>query len=126
MVYLYIEKRLVHSPLLITLEKPCMWPPVPLLVISPAHGQVSYKWEKKSLDWEDTAVPSLDWEDTAVPSFTCLLYVDTAQQYKCTVDGESVIFNVQGILCVYLCKIPPSKEYGYKQFSAKGNSQHNN
>ena len=92
MVYLYIEKKLVHSPLLIALEKPCMWQPIPLLVISSAHGQVSYKWEKKSLDWEDIAVPP----------FTCPLYVDTAQQYKCTVDGESFIFNVQGILCVYL------------------------
>jgi len=84
---------LIHSPLFITLEKPCMWPPVPLLVISPSHGQISYKWEKKSSS-------NMDWEDMAIPPFTCLLYVDTAQQYKCTVDGESVIFNVQGIFCV--------------------------
>ena len=68
-----------------------MWPPIPLLVISPEHGQVHYQWEKKSSTMEN-------WENVAVPPNTCLLYVDTAQQYKCTVDGKTVTFNLQGII----------------------------
>ena len=42
-----------------------------------------------------------NWEDVAVPPNTCLLYVDTAQQYKCTVDGKSVTFNLQGTIHSY-------------------------
>ena len=86
-----IEKRLVHTKTTIIMEEPCMWPPIPLLVISPRHGQVHYQWEKKSCTM-------VEWENVAVPPTTCLLYVDTAQQYRCTVEGESITFNVQGTL----------------------------
>ena len=68
-----------------------MWPPIPLLVISPGHGQVHYQWEKK-------CSTMVEWENVAVPPTTCLLYVDTAQQYRCTVEGESVTFNLQGTI----------------------------
>ena len=48
---------------------------------------VLYQWQKKSCTMEE-------WEDMAVPPNTCLLYVDTAQQYRCTVEEKSVAFNL--------------------------------
>ena len=65
----------------ITCYLPCTWTS-PLSV------------EEKSFSMEH-------WEDMAVPPNTCLLYVDTAQQYKCTVDGQSITFNLQGTIHSY-------------------------
>lgn len=62
---------------------------VPLLVMTPKHGSVEYKWEKKR-QWMD------DWNLMKVPSYTCLVYVDTAAQYRCTVDSNTIEFNVKG------------------------------
>lgn len=84
-----LEKRLVHSETQIIMEEPCMWPPTPLIVISPNHGHVLYAWEKKKENTEN-------WESVNVPSHTCILYIDTAMQYRCNVNGKSVLFNVQG------------------------------
>ena len=66
-----------------------MWPLMPLLVISPKHGRVSYMWERKGFYAEK-------WESIKVPPYTSILYVDTAMEYKCTVDDTSVVFKVQG------------------------------
>lgn len=66
-----------------------MWPPVPLLVISPKRGQVSYTWERKGSYAEK-------WESIKVPPYTSILYVDTTMEYKSTIDDTSVVFKVQG------------------------------
>jgi len=63
--------------------------PVPLLVVSDNHGEVDYKWEYKNLYYDK-------WTDMKVPPYTCLLYADTPRKYRCTVDGESIIFDVKG------------------------------
>ena len=62
---------------------------VPLLVVSPKHGSVEYKWEKKR-QWMD------DCNLMKVPSYTFLIYVDTAAQYRCTVESTTIEFNVKG------------------------------
>ena len=51
-----------------------MWPPMPLLVISPKHGRVSYMWERKGFYAEK-------WEIIKVPPYTSILYVDTTMEY---------------------------------------------
>ena len=81
----FLEKKVVHI-----MEKPCMWPPMPLLVISPRHGQACYTWERK------TGPHTEKWESINVPPYTAILYIDTAMQYRCTVDDTSVVINVQG------------------------------
>ena len=43
----YSEKILVHSQTDIVMEKSCMWPPIPLVVIHPSHGTTTFTWEKK-------------------------------------------------------------------------------
>ena len=80
---------MVHSETTVLMDEQCMWPPILLLVISPAHGRVQYIWEKRSKETDE-------WEKSDVPTHTCLLYVDTAKQYRCTFDGTSIVFNVQG------------------------------
>lgn len=60
---------------------------IPLLLISPNHGNVCYQWEKKE---------TLEWEAIDVPNNTCVLYVKSCGMYKCTVDGEVYSFEVQG------------------------------
>ena len=70
-------------------------PPTALLVVSPKHGETAYKWERKRLYMDG-------WDNIDVPPYTCLLYVDVARQYRCTVEGRSVVFNVQCEL--YTCK----------------------
>lgn len=60
-----------------------------LLLVSSKHGKVEYKWEKKRR-WMD------DWNLMKVPSYTCLMYVDTAAQYRCTVENKTIEFNVKG------------------------------
>ena len=80
-----LEKRLIHSPVTPILEKS----PIPLLVVSPNHGKVEYKWEYKS-QYTDK------WTKVEVPPYTCLLYVDTPRKYSCTVNEEIIIFDVKG------------------------------
>jgi len=46
--------------------------------------------------WWEKSCSMAEWENVAVPPTICLPYVDTAQQYRCTVDGESVTLNLQG------------------------------
>lgn len=65
-----------------------MWPPIPLVVIVPNHGRAIYTWEKKPHDGS--------WKKIDVPSYTCLLYVDTTMQYRCSVDDKTVVFDVKG------------------------------
>lgn len=89
-MFVFTEKRLVHSKTTLKLEKS----PQALLVISPNHGRVQYKWE-----WKHAYMT--DWKAVDVPSWTCLLYIDTAGQYRCTVEDSTVLFHVQG-LCKYL------------------------
>ena len=66
-----------------------MWPPMPLLVISPKHGRVSYTWERKRYYAQKQ-------ESIKVPPHTSILYVDIAMVYKFTVDNTSLVFKVQG------------------------------
>ena len=65
-----------------------MWPPIPLVVIDPNHGMAIYTWEKKQLH-------DNNWKKIDVPSYTCLLYVDTTMQYRCSVNDKIVVFNVK-------------------------------
>lgn len=64
--------------------------PATLEVVSPNHGRVEYKWEWKRAYMKD-------WEVVEVLLWTCLLYVDAAGQYRCTVGDSTVIFHVQGL-----------------------------
>jgi hypothetical protein len=66
-VFVFTEKRLVHSKTTLKLEKS----PQALLVISPNHGRVQYKWE-----WKRAYMT--DWKAVDVPSWTCLLYIDSS------------------------------------------------
>ena len=66
-----------------------MWPPMSLLVISPKHERVSYTWKRKGSCAEK-------WESIKIPTYTSTLYVDTAMEYKCSVDDTRVMFKVQG------------------------------
>ena len=63
-----------------------------LLVLSPYHGEVSYKWEKKG---------NLAWEMIDVPSSTCLLYVNCYGMYRCKVDDAIYYFEVIGTSYYY-------------------------
>ena len=81
------RKKLVHSSTCSVLMDP--QEPLPLLVLSPNHGMVEYLWEYKSNY-------SQQWCKLEVPTTTCLLYIDTVRKYKCTVDGNEVIFYVKG------------------------------
>ena len=65
----------------------------PLLVISPGHGNVKYKWEQKTHFMGD-------WQTIEVPPWTCLLYVTSANQYRCTVETSSILFDVKGCLSI--------------------------
>ena len=38
----FLEKVLVHSQTEIVMEKSCIWPPIPLVVIDPNHGTAIY------------------------------------------------------------------------------------
>ena len=93
---IFPEKVLVHSKTDIIMEKSCMWPPVPLVVIVPNHGRVVYTWEKKHP--HDSS-----WKKIDVPSYTCALHVDTTMQYRCSVDDKTVVFNVKGIYTYKCC-----------------------
>ena len=97
----FLEKVLVHSQTEIVMEKSCMWPPIPLVVIDPNHGTAIYTWEKKQP--HDNS-----WKKIDVPSHTCLLYVDTTMQYRCSVDDKVVVFNVKGTNIVIVTLIPHS------------------
>ena len=66
------------------MEKPCMWPPKPLVVIDPNHGTAIHIWEKKQ-------PCDSSWKKIDVPSYTCLLYVDTTMQYRCSVNDKIVV-----------------------------------
>ena len=93
-VHIIIEKRLIHSPVTPILKKS----PIPLLVVSPNHGKVEYKWECKSHYTEK-------WTKVEVPPYTCLLHVDTPCKYRCTVNEESITFDVKGkhcLICIWL------------------------
>ena len=46
--------------------------------------------------WERKGFYAEKWESIKVPPYTSILYVDTAMEYKCTVDDTSVVFKVQG------------------------------
>ena len=43
----FSEKVVVHSETTVLMDEQCMWPPIPLLAISPAHGRVQYVWKKE-------------------------------------------------------------------------------
>jgi len=72
-----LEKGLVHSSCMPTFIKYR----VPLLVVSGSHEEVNLYNDK--------------WTVIEVPPYTCLLYADTTLKYRCTVDGESIIFDVK-------------------------------
>lgn len=86
-----------------------MWPPIPLVVIDPDHGTAIYIWEKKYP--HDNS-----WKKIDAPSYTCLLYVDTTMQYRCSVNDKTVVFNVKGTNIMIVKLIPHSllleKTYG--------------
>lgn len=63
----------------------------PLLVLSPRHGSVCYLWEKRGVT---------RWELVYTPSDTCILYVKCCGIYKCSVEGEVVVFEVIGIIII--------------------------
>ena len=86
---IFSEKRIVHSRTSLQLGKS----PVSLIVISPHHGSVPYKWEWKRIYMED-------WKVIDVPSWTCLLCADSTGQYRCTVEDSTIVFHVRG-LCKY-------------------------
>ena len=46
--------------------------------------------------WETGKLLMGDWETINVPPWTCLLYVTSANQYRCTVEASSVLFDVKG------------------------------
>ena len=81
----FSETRLVHSETSLELAENAS---VPLLVISPSHGKVKYKWEQRKSFMGD-------WEVVKVPHWTCLLYVTSANQYRCTVETSTIIFDVK-------------------------------
>lgn len=83
--HIITEKTVVHSKQLVTLQGN---KPVPLLVISPNHGKVT---EQRFSDVDN-------WKTFDVPLWTCLLYVEYARQYRCTVEDKCVVFHVKGIL----------------------------
>lgn len=87
-VNIIAEKKIVHSKQLLTLQGN---KPLPLLVISPNHGKVNYRWEQRFSDLDE-------WKIFDVPLWTCLLYVECARQYRCTVEDKCVVFHVKGIL----------------------------
>ena len=78
------ESRIIHSSQQVILENAV----TPLLVVSPKHGSVEYKWERK------VSFTSNEWKTIEVPSWTCLLYVTSAAQYRCTVELSTIIFDV--------------------------------
>ena len=90
-----IEHRLIHSTQHLTLHENAA---TPLLVISPKHGSVEYKWKKK------VSFLSNEWRTIEVPSWTCLLYVTTATQYRCTVESSMITFDVTS-WSIYVCII---------------------
>ena len=77
------EKVLLHSTIMVVMEKP----PAALLVVPPKDGETAYKWERKRLYIDG-------WDNIDVSPYACLLYVDEARQYRYTVEGRSVVFNV--------------------------------
>ena len=87
LVLLHAEKKLVHSQLTLTLNETSA---APLLVISPNHGKVEYKWEKRVSSFMN------EWKSIEVPPWTCLVYATTPAQYRCAVDSSAVVFNVKG------------------------------
>ena len=42
-------------------------------------------------------VPANKWNLIEVPYYTCLLFVDTARNYRCTVEGKTILFSVKGL-----------------------------
>lgn len=56
-----------------------------LLVVSPDHGSVEYRWERKDV---------LEWVHVKVPSDTCLLYARCQGMYRCLVAGDVYNFEV--------------------------------
>lgn len=88
------EKQLVHTKKHLTLIDNVA---VPLLVISPNHGNVEYKWEKKVSSFLD------EWKSIELPPWTCLLYATTATQYRCIVETSVVAFDVKGWYNVCVC-----------------------
>ena len=69
---------------------------IPLLVLSPNHGEVTYFWEKKGVGV---------WESLCAPSDTCILYTNSPGCYQCTVEEKVFEFEVKGEL-----------EFVYKNF----------
>ena len=67
------EKVLVHSTIMVVMEKP----PAALLVVPPKDGETAYKWERKRLYMDG-------WDNIDVSPYACLLYVDEARQYRHT------------------------------------------
>lgn len=82
-IILFVEK-IVHSPTTLTIDDH----PSALLVLSPRHGSISYKWERKGY--------SDEWSVVDVPGWTCLLYIDLPGSYRCTVEDNVVQFCVKG------------------------------
>lgn len=58
-----------------------------LLVLSPLHGCIKYKWERKNM---------LTWVGVDVPPSTCILYVNSCGKYRCTIGGDQYCFDVHG------------------------------
>lgn len=81
----FSETRLVHSETSLELAENGS---VPLLVISPSHGNVKYKWEQRTSFMGE-------WKMVKVPPWTCLLYVTLANQYRCTVETSTILFDVK-------------------------------
>lgn len=76
----------MHSTTTVTMKsQPCA-----LLVLSPRHGSVHYKWERKVYMHDE-------WSKVDVPGWTCLLYADTHGSYRCTVEDDVVHFCVKGM-----------------------------
>ena len=85
-IHLLTEKKVLRSLSVVTMTKP----PAALLVVSPSHGKAKYRWEYKSIYVDK-------WNLIEVPWYTCLLFVDTARKYRCTVEGQMVVFDVKGM-----------------------------
>lgn len=81
---IHAEKRVVHGETTLMLDTT----PVPVFTISPNHGKIGYKWEKKRL-------LSPDWICIDVPERTCLLFVDEPGKYRSSFENESIVFEVK-------------------------------
>ena len=75
----------------------------PLLVLSPNHGRVVYKWEWKSVYDEQ-------WQLLDVPMYTCLLYPQRSGQYKCTVGSFETLFTVKGEIILLIMNVSACKQ----------------